>query len=109
MAWYGVAVADSLLSRVLVPDPLEDDLTRAASGFWALLSRFAPLSIRPLTCISHPYWDMSNCVADSFLSISIRLPGFPLDPSPVPMFDPPEDPSQSSSDGEDPAALLAQD
>ena len=97
MAWYGVAVLDSRVSRALVPDPLDDDLTQQASGFWALLSRFACDIIRPLSCTSHPYWDMANCVADAFLSISIRLAGFPLDPSPVPLFDSLDDQSSSGS------------
>ena len=87
MAWYGVEVADSGTSRALVPDPCDDPLTPQASGVWALLSKFVPMAIRPLACVSHPYWDMANCVADAFLSIDIRLEGFPLDPSPLALFD----------------------
>ena len=91
MAWYGAVVPDSGVSRALVPDPLDDALTPQASGVWALLSKFAPVAIRPLACLSHPFWDMANCVADAFLSIAVRLEGFPLDPSPLALLDDPSD------------------
>ena len=106
MAWYGAIVPDSGASRALVPDPLDDTLTPQASGVWALLSKFAPVAIRPLACLSHPFWDMANCVADAFLSIAVRLEGFPLDPSPFALLDDPSDQTSEVSSTEVLVAVL---